>query len=267
MKQSAFLINCARGKAVDEAALYNACKMGGIKGAALDVFASEPLKQSPLLELDNIIMTPHLGGTTHEAMNASALEVAAQVRSVLLGEYPAHILNPEVLLPPAPIMPSTLNVWESFNRVVFDCDSTLTRIEGIDELAAMNGVPYEVASMTRRAMDGEVQFEEIFARRLEIIKPTRKQLSGIGKFYVSTLVEDAGPVTEALMSLGIEVHIVSGGYRDALLPVAEKLGVPSGHVHANDLYFNEKGEYTGFDNTNPLEQVRRQSRGDKTAGS
>jgi len=252
MKQSAFLINCARGKAVDEAALYNACKMGGIKGAALDVFASEPLKQSALLELDNIIMTPHLGGTTHEAMKASALEVAAQVRSVLLGEYPAHILNPEVLLPPAPSMPSTLNVWESFNRVVFDCDSTLTRIEGIDELAAMNGVPYEVASMTRRAMDGEIQFEEIFARRLEIIKPTRKQLSGIGKFYVSTLVEDAGPVTEALMSLGIEVHIVSGGYRDALLPVAEKLGVPSGHVHANDLYFNEKGEYTGFDNANPL---------------
>ncbi len=252
MKRTAFLINCARGKAVDEKAVYEACKSGDIKGAALDVFASEPLKASPLLELENVITTPHLGGTTQEAMRASALEVAGQVRAVLLGEYPAHILNPEVLLPVAPIMPSTLNVWESFRRVVFDCNSTLTRIEGIDELAAMNDVPHEIAEMTRRAMDGEIAFEEIFARRLDIIKPTRRQLSGIGKFYVSTLVADAGAVTEALEALGIEVHIVSGGYRDALLPVAEKLKVPQERVHANDLYFNERGEYTGFDQENPL---------------
>jgi phosphoserine phosphatase SerB len=252
MKESAFLINCARGKVVDEAALYTACKMGDIRGAALDVYASEPLKGSPLLELENIIMTPHLGGTTHEAMRASALEVAGQVRAVLLGEYPAHILNPEVLLPAAPIMPSTLNVWESFHRVVFDCDSTLTRIEGIDELAAMNDVPHEVALMTRRAMDGEIPFEEIFARRLEIIRPTRKQLAGIGKFYVSTLVADASLVVEALSTLGIDVHIVSGGYRDALLPVADKLGVPPDRLHANDLFFDDSGTYTGYDETNPL---------------
>lgn len=252
MKESAFLINVARGKVVDEEALYRACKMGDIKGAALDVFAQEPLKGSPLLELENVITTPHLGGTTHEAMKASALEVAGQVRAVLLGEYPAHILNPEVLLPTAPIMPSTLNVWDGFKRVVFDCDSTLTRIEGIDELAAMNGVPHEIAQMTRQAMDGEIAFEEIFGRRLDIIKPTKKQLAGIGKFYVSTLVADAGPVAEALQGLGIEVHIVSGGYRDAVLPVAEKLDVPQERVHANDLYFDEKGEYIGFDRENPL---------------
>lgn len=252
MKESAFLINCARGKAVDEVALYTACKMGDIKGAALDVFAQEPLKGSPLLELENVITTPHLGGTTTEAMKASALEVAGQVRAVLLGEYPAHILNPEVLLPPAPIMPSTLNVWDPFRRVVLDCDSTLTRIEGIDELAAMNGVPHEIAEMTRQAMDGEIAFEDIFGRRLDIIKPTRKQLAGIGKFYVSTLVEDAAPVLEALTMLGIEAHIVSGGYRDALIPVAEKLGVPPDRVHANEIFFNEKGEYTGFDTENPL---------------
>ena len=252
MKESAFLVNCARGKVVDEGALYTACKMGDIKGAALDVYASEPLKGSPLLELENVIMTPHLGGTTHEAMRASALEVASQVRAVLLGEYPAHILNPEVLLPVAPIMPSTLNVWDGFRRVIFDCDSTLTRIEGIDELAAMNGVPHEIANMTRQAMDGQIPFEEVFGRRLEIIKPARKQLAGIGKFYVSTLMPDAAPVAEALQGLGIEVHIVSGGYRDALLPVAEKLDVPPERVHANDLYFDDKGEYTGFDMENPL---------------
>jgi phosphoserine phosphatase len=77
-------------------------------------------------------------------------------------------------------------------------------------------------------------------------------MTGIGKFYVSTLVEDAAPVAEALASLGIDVHIVSGGFRDALIPVADKLGIPPERVHANDLFFDDKGVYTGFDAGNPL---------------
>jgi HAD superfamily phosphoserine phosphatase-like hydrolase len=252
MKRSAFLINCARGQVVDEAALYKVCKNELIAGAALDVFAHEPLTISPLLELNNIILTPHLGGTTHEAMQASALEVAREVRAVLVDEYPQHIINPEVLQPVAPIAASSLNTWEGFGRVVFDCDSTLSVIEGINELAAMNDVPYEVAEMTRQAMGGDVAFEEVFARRLEIIKPTKRQLAAVGKLYVSTLVEDAAMVATALQSLGVEVRIVSGGYRDALTPVAEKLGIPARHLHANDLCFTPTGEYRGFDAQNPL---------------
>jgi HAD superfamily phosphoserine phosphatase-like hydrolase len=252
MKKSAFLINCARGKVVDEPALYDVCKSELIAGAALDVFAHEPLTNSPLLDLNNIILTPHLGGTTHEAMHASALEVAREVRAVLLGDYPHHIINPEVLQPVTPIAASSLNTWEGFNRVVFDCDSTLSVIEGINELAAINDVPYEVAEMTRLAMGGEVPFEEVFARRLSIIKPAKKHLAAVGKLYVSTLVEDAAMVATALQTLGIEVRIVSGGYRDALVPVAEKLGMPMDHLHANDLYFTPAGEYSGFDPDNPL---------------
>ncbi len=252
MKRSAFLINCARGKVVDETALYDACKSDLIAGAALDVFANEPLTDSPLLELNNIILTPHLGGTTHEAMHASALEVAREVKTVLTGGYPQHIINPEVLQPPEPIAASSLNTWDGFGRVVFDCDSTLSVIEGINELAAMNGVPYEVAGLTRQAMGGEVPFEEVFGRRLDIIKPTKKQLAAVGKLYVSTLVEDAALVAMALQTLGVEVRIVSGGYREALEPVAEKLGIPMDHLHANDLYFTATGEYGGYDAANPL---------------
>ena len=136
--------------------------------------------------------------------------------------------------------------------MVFDCDSTLSMIEGIDELAAMNGVPYEVAELTRQAMGGDVPFEEVFARRLDIIKPTKKQLAAVGKLYVSTLVEDAAMVACALQSLGIEVRIVSGGYREALAPVADELGIPATHLHANDLCFTPEGEYSGFDAANPL---------------
>ncbi|MEO8287596.1 MAG: HAD-IB family phosphatase [Chloroflexota bacterium] len=252
MKPGAFLINCARGKVVDEAALYEVCKSGGIMGAALDAFAQEPPTHNPLLELNNVILTPHLGGTTHEAMQASALEVAREVKAVLRGNYPSYIINPEVLQPAAPLAASSLNTWEGFDRVIFDCDSTLSVIEGINELAAMNDVPYEVAEMTRQAMGGEVPFEEVFARRLDIIKPTQKQLAAVGKLYVSTLVEDAAMVTMALQELGRDVRIVSGGYHDALVPVAEKLGIPAEQIHANELYFTAKGEYVGFNAENPL---------------
>ena len=252
MKESAYLVNCARGRVVDEQALYDACKQGRIAGAALDVFASEPLTASPLLELNNVILTPHLGGTTREAMRASSLEVAAQVRTLLAGEYPTHVINPEVLEAAAPGTGCPLNDWEPFDRVVFDCDSTLSEIEGIDELAAMNGVPYEVADMTRQAMGGDVPFEDVFARRLDIIRPTRKQLDGVGKLYVASLVEDAAATTAALAHLGIEVRLVSGGYEEALSPLAAKLGIDPGRLHANRLAFGPGGEYEGFNSDNPL---------------
>ena len=262
MKASAYLINCARGQVIDEEALYAACKQGRIAGAALDVFASEPLRASGLLTLNNVILTPHLGGTTHEAMRASALEVAEQVRAVLVGDYPAHIINPEVLTRHEPTHHASqersdvtlhpLNAWQRFDRVIFDCDSTLSEIEGIDELAAMNGVPYEVAELTRLAMGGHVRFEEVFGKRLDLIKPNRKQMAALGKLYTSTLVEDAVPAVAALHYLGIDVHLLSGGYREALMPMADKLGVPETHLHANDIVFDGRGEYMGFDAANPL---------------
>ncbi|MFL5732648.1 MAG: HAD-IB family phosphatase [Chloroflexia bacterium] len=251
MKESAYLVNVARGQVVDEEALYDACKRGSIAGAALDVFASEPLTASPLLELNNVILTPHLGGTTREAMRASSLEVAAQVSALLMREYPTHILNPEVLQPNEPGEDCPLNKWEPFERVVFDCDSTLSEIEGIDELAAMNGVLYEVAEMTREAMGGAVPFEEVFGRRLDLIRPTRKHLDGVGKLYVASLVEDAVATVEALARLGVEVRLVSGGYKEALEPLATNLGIDADGLHANELLFGPAGEYVGFKD-NPL---------------
>ena len=66
MKPTAFLINCARGGTVDEDALYNTLKNNKIAGAALDVFESEPPKDTPLTSLDNVSMTPHIGANTKE---------------------------------------------------------------------------------------------------------------------------------------------------------------------------------------------------------
>lgn len=83
MKPGARLINCARGGLVDEAALHDALDSGQITGAALDVFETEPPRDSPLLELDNIVFTPHLGASTEEAQTAVGVEISKQVMTFL----------------------------------------------------------------------------------------------------------------------------------------------------------------------------------------
>lgn len=93
MKKSARLINCARGGLVDEAALYDALKEGRIAGAALDVYEQEPPKDSPLLTLDNVVFTPHLGASTKEAQVAVSVEIARQAVKYLLTGEAVNALN------------------------------------------------------------------------------------------------------------------------------------------------------------------------------
>jgi D-3-phosphoglycerate dehydrogenase / 2-oxoglutarate reductase len=93
MKPNARIINCSRGGIIDEDALYDALKEGRIAGAALDVFSSEPLGESKLRELDNIILTPHLGASTAEAQVNVAIDVAEQIRDVILGLQARSAVN------------------------------------------------------------------------------------------------------------------------------------------------------------------------------
>lgn len=94
MKDTAFIVNCARGGIVDEAALYEALKAGKIRAAALDSFEKEPLEGSPLLGLDNIFFTPHIGASTKEAQIKAGTIVGGQVLKVLAGEKPDFCVNP-----------------------------------------------------------------------------------------------------------------------------------------------------------------------------
>ncbi len=83
MKKGVRLVNCARGELVNEADLIQALKQGDVAAAALDVFNQEPLKNSPLQSMENVILTPHIGGSTHEAQEAVGVQIAQQVKEYL----------------------------------------------------------------------------------------------------------------------------------------------------------------------------------------
>lgn len=98
MKRTAILVNTARGPIIDGKALYQALKEGVIAGAGLDVFPVEPPPaDEPLLELDNIVVSPHMGAVSEEAMSRMATDSARGVVSVLQGKKPEHLINPEIL--------------------------------------------------------------------------------------------------------------------------------------------------------------------------
>lgn len=97
MKKNSYIINCARGGTVDEKSLYNAIKDGEIAGAALDVFESEPPKSNPLFELDNVILTPHVGANTKEGQIKAGTVCAKQILMVLDGDEPDFCVNKHMM--------------------------------------------------------------------------------------------------------------------------------------------------------------------------
>lgn len=98
MKPTAILVNTARGAVVDQKALYKVLKEKRIFGAGLDVYEKEPIdKDDPLIELDNVVLLPHIGSASVETREKMAIMAAENLLAGLRGERPKHLVNPEVL--------------------------------------------------------------------------------------------------------------------------------------------------------------------------
>ncbi|WKJ91276.1 HAD-IB family phosphatase [Methylomonas montana] len=140
----------------------------------------------------------------------------------------------------------------SFDVICFDCDSTLSRVEGIDELARRHGLFEQVAALTEAAMNGELALEAVYANRLELIKPDKAAIEWLAELYIAEMVEGVSETIQTLQANQKLIHIISGGLRQAILPLAEQLGIPEDHVHAVDVLFDEDGNYQDFARHSPL---------------
>ena len=138
----------------------------------------------------------------------------------------------------------------------FDCDSTLSQIEGVDVLSGRisETLMDEVKALTHQAMNGEIPLADVYEQRLQKIAPDRAALEAAGRSYVQNLVPDAKETIAALMSLGKTVGIISGGLRQPVAILAKELQVPDDCVFAVAALLDEAGNYQGFDRNSPLWQ-------------
>ena len=140
--------------------------------------------------------------------------------------------------------------------LLLDCDSTLSAVEGIDELGRLRGAEVfkQVERMTAEAMDGSIPLEKVFAQRLALIRPTRTELAEIAAKYIATIEPDATEALGRIRAAGWQIAIVSGGFTEAILPLAKVLGIE--RVYAVELYFDTTGKYTGFNENSPTARAR-----------
>lgn len=147
--------------------------------------------------------------------------------------------------------------WTSFDLIFFDCDSTLSTIEGIDELAKLAGKEAEIAELTDKAMNGELDLKDVYGERLRAIQPTKAQLKRVEERYWETAVPDVQAVIAALHFLGKQVFVISGGLAAPVRGFARRLGVDPEHVRAVELEFNElSGEWWRYHDPSQLAQQK-----------
>lgn len=130
--------------------------------------------------------------------------------------------------------------------VFIDCDSTLSSIEGIDELGRAKGAEIfkQVEALTHAAMNGEVPISDVFASRMEIIKPDAATCEKVAQLYIDSMVPHAKETIAALKNKGWIPVIISGGFAPLIAPLAKLLEID--FIEAVPLYFDENGQYAGY---------------------
>ena len=147
---------------------------------------------------------------------------------------------------PAAPPPSAFGVPGNRKLCFIDCDSTLSTIEGIDELGRAAGpdVFAKVEALTNAAMNGELPIAEVFPRRMEMIRPNRNLCDRIARMYLETIVEGVDEFISELTAAGWTPIVLSGGFAPLIAPLARRLGIE--HVEAVPLHFHENGSYAGY---------------------
>ena len=142
----------------------------------------------------------------------------------------------------------------AFASVVLDVDSTVSGVEGIEWLASRRApeVATEIARLTTQATEGEISLESVYGRRLQRVLPTESEVEKLSYFYERRLAPRAAEVITELRENGVRLVLVSGGIRQAVLPLGLRLGFTPAEIFAVRVNFEEDGSYAGFDEVSPL---------------
>ena len=208
MKDGARLVNCARGGIVDETALAAAIQAGKVAGAALDVFEREPPWGSPVLDLESVVVTPHLGASTEEAQTAVAVAIAQQVADLLLRGVVRHAANapsvdPETLRELAPYL-TLMGKLGAFLGQVASGRMTEIRLTYAGEVAGLATEPLTVTFL--RGLLAAILEETV----TDVNAPYLARQRGL------RVVESKTPVWDAYASLvGAELRTDAGTFQVA----------------------------------------------------
>lgn len=138
------------------------------------------------------------------------------------------------------------------NAIIFDCDGTLSAIEGIDELASENHVGSAVQFLTETAMSHTGINPDIYRQRLELVLPSKLQVDNLGKKYYEHRVPDAGEVIQLFQRLKKTIYIISAGLSPAVTQFGDYFHVPAANIFAVDVKFDNDGNYLDFDSQSPM---------------
>ena len=141
-----------------------------------------------------------------------------------------------------------------YASVVLDVDSTLSGVEGIDWLAVRQdgGLGAKVSALTDRAMRGEIPLSSVYGERVRMVNPSRDDVAALADMYQSMLAPGAAQAVRRLHDAGRRVVVVSGGIREAILPLTSSLGIGDGEVHAVRVTFTPEGRFASYDAESPL---------------
>ncbi|SRR5579885_1170395 len=138
------------------------------------------------------------------------------------------------------------------SAIVFDCDGTLSSIEGIDFLAKNNGVGDSVKSLTSEAMGKSGLNPGLYQQRLDLVFPRREQVYALGHQYYAHRAPDVADVISLLRRLNKSLYLVSAGVNPAVKIFGEMLQIPAENVFAVDLRFDQQGNFLDFERSSPL---------------
>ncbi len=138
------------------------------------------------------------------------------------------------------------------DAIVFDCDGTLSRVEGINALADLAGVSDEVAELTEYAMSHGELNENLYEQRLELVKPTRANIRALAELYYEDVITYLADMIKLFTQINKPVFVISAGIQESVELYAGKLAIQPEHVFAVNVYHDENGFYQDFDRESPL---------------